>query len=222
MMNSLFILNSINNHILNNSQVQIVIFTPILQALGIIVTGIAKGVMASVALLIAQTIVGIAVIVGLAVLIDWSIKNRKNSKDADKKFVINYRKSSALVLKDSQDIVFDGDLFGVNNVLNLVIPLKSDLAPIRWYIKYKPNSMSYTEINQYFLFKNYNNPIRVQSDGLITRLIISGGMPDATFYIQYEKIKNLPDGKSIIVCFELSKYSTVNGYYTDNICIEIK
>ncbi len=83
--------------------------------------------------------------------------------------------------------------------------------------------MSYTQIGQYFLFKNYNNnPIAIKPDGLIVNLTVSGGMSEATFYIQYEKIKNLPDGESIIVCFEFSKYSTVNGYYTDNLCIEIK
>ena len=224
MRNSLFILNSINNHIMNNGQVQTRgVFGPILQALGAIVTGIAKCIMSATALLIAQTIVGIVVLAGFVALIDWSIKNSKDSRAADKKFVINYKSSSAVVLKDGQDIIFDGDSFSVNNVLNLVMPMKSDLAPIRWYIKYKPDNMSYTAINQYFLFKNYNNnPIKVQSDGMIARLIISEGMSEATFYIKYEKVNNLPDGESIIVCFEFSKYSTVNGYYTDNISIEIK
>lgn len=224
MRNSLFILNSINDHIINNGQFQTRAgFGPIFQALGAIVTGIVNGVMAGVGLFVVQTIVAIAGIVGFAALIDWAIKNSKDPRTADEQFVINYRNSSAVILKDNQDIVFDGDSFIVNNVLNLVIPLKSDLAPIRWYIKHKPDSMSYAQIGQYFLFKNYNNtPISIKPDGLISNLLVSGGMSDTTFYIQNEKIQNLPDGESIIICFEFSKYSTVNGYYTDNLCIEIK
>ncbi|MBW5392950.1 colicin lysis protein, partial [Brachyspira pilosicoli] len=156
-------------------------------------------------------------------LITDSAKKALESKKVDEQFVINYRNSSAVILKDNQDIVFDGDSFIVNNVLNLVIPIKSDLVPIRWYIKHKPDSMSYAQIGQYFLFKNYNNtPISIKPDGLISNLLVSGGMSEATFYIKNEKIQNLLDGESIIICFEFQKYSTVNGYYTDNLCIEIK
>lgn len=218
MMNSLFILNSINNHITNNGQFQASAgFGPIFQALGTIVTGIAEGIMAAVGILVGLSIVTAIIVVPLISLITDSAKKALESKKVDEQFVINYRNSSAVILKDNQDIVFDGDLFIVNNVLNLVIPIKSDLAPIRWYIKHKPDSMSYAQIGQYFLFKNYNdNPISIKPDGLIVNLLVSGGMSEATFYIKNEKIQNLPDGESIIICFEFPKYSIVNGYYTDN------
>ena len=73
------------------------------------------------------------------------------------------------------------------------------------------------------MFRNYNNtPIGVKPDGLIVNLIFSEVKPEATFYLQYEKIKNLQDGESVIICFEFANKAVINGYYTDNICMEIK
>ena len=224
MRNILFILNSINNHIMNNGQVQTRgRVGTIFKALGTMIGDIGRGVLIALGFLGVVGLVVTVVVVPIAKLIIESIEESKKSKKMDEKFVINYKNSSALILKDGQDIIFDGDSFGINNTLNLVLPVKYDLAPIKWYIKDKPDSMNYGEVGQYFLFRNYNNtPIGVKPDGLIVNLIFSEVKPEATFYLQYEKIKNLQDGESVIICFEFANKAVINGYYTDNICMEIK
>ncbi|AUJ49556.1 colicin lysis protein [Brachyspira hyodysenteriae] len=224
MMNSLFILNSINNHIMNDSQFQARAgFGPIFQALGAIAMGIVKGVMAAIGILVGSYIVATFIVAPLINLIINSAKKALEAKKVDEKFLIEYKKSSALLLEEDESIIFDGDIFNISK-LKIILSAKGNLYPIKWYIKNKPSSISYEGINSYFRFKDAKFDGRdyyVKPDGLIINFLNSIG--NDTYSIdEIEKIKSLPNGESIIICFEFANKAIINGYYTDNITMEIK
>lgn len=229
MFNSLLILNSINNYILNyNSNIQTrgglgAIFS----ALATMAMGYAKGIAIIVGLVTGAAILGIAFIVGLFTLIDYLVKkNDAEAKKSESKFEIRMRNSSVIIAtRKENEIINDKDIFDINNPLDLELTVKSQgVKDTRCRAKINSKYISDEEIENFFVIRDLTVSSSWGIASIVWNFIIGVGIPKTSFHLRIERLKKLPNNiESVSVDFDFDDDDAIiNGYSSTNFSIGVR
>lgn len=229
MFNSLLILNSINNYILNyNSNIQTrgglgVIFS----ALASIAMGYAKAIAIILGIMLGIGIFLVAIGVTIIVIIDESQKNKSKAKEFDSKFEISMRNSSVIIAtKKEKEILNDKDTFDINTTLDLVLTIKSQVGKdTSWKIKITSKDISDEEIKKYFAIKDliprpeFSYVVNFTIGDFATGIRHS----EYSYHLIVDKLKKLPSNiKSVYIDFDFYDNTVINGYYSTNFSIGVR
>lgn len=228
MFNSLLILNSINNYILNyNSNIQTrgglgTIFS----ALGFMAMGYAKGIGIIVGIMLGVAI-GFAIIgITIAAIIDKAKKNKSEAKEFDSEFEIRMRNSSVIIAtKKENEIINDKDTFDINTTLDLVLAIKSQVGKdTDWRIKISSEYIDDEEMKEYFAIKDLI-PRPAFSFVLVNDGYFATGdrYSEYSYHLIIEKLKELPSNiKHVSIDFYFYDDSIINGYSSTNFSIGVR
>ena len=229
MFNSLLILNSINNYILNyNSNIQTrgglgTIFS----ALGFMAMGYAKGIAIIIGLVTVASILVIAFVVSLAALIDYLVKKYDSeAKKSESIFEVRIRNSSVIIVTEKEkDIINDKDTFDINTTLDLILAIKSQVGKdTDWRIKISSKDINDDEMKKYFSIKDLI-PRPAFSFVLVNDGYFATGdrHSEYSYHLIIEKLKELPNNiKHVSIDFYFYDDSIINGYSSTNFSIGVR
>lgn len=229
MFNSLLILNSINNYILNyNSNIQTrgglgTIFS----ALGFMAMGYAKGIAIIIGLVTVASILVIAFVVSLAALIDYLVKKYDSeAKKSESIFEVRIRNSSVIIVTEKEkDIINDKDTFDINTTLDLILAIKSQVGKdTDWRIKISSKDINDDEMKKYFSIKDLI-PRPAFSFVLVNDGYFATGdrYSEYSYHLIIEKLKELPNNiKHVSIDFYFYDDSIINGYSSTNFSIGVR
>ena len=229
MFNSLLILNSINNYILNyNSYIQTrgglgTIFS----ALGFMAMGYAKGIAIIIGLVTVASILVIAFVVSLAALIDYLVKKYDSeAKKSESIFEVRIRNSSVIIVTEKEkDIINDKDTFDINTTLDLILAIKSQVGKdTDWRIKISSKDINDDEMKKYFSIKDLI-PRPAFSFVLVNDGYFATGdrYSEYSYHLIIEKLKELPNNiKHVSIDFYFYDDSIINGYSSTNFSIGVR